>query len=106
MSVKLAFAYLTSTDKHPSSGSLVHIAERTYREFEYLCPLCKTKVIPKKGAKRQHHFAHMPESKCSASEETILHFNAKHFLQKCIQEKSELNFRVPGELMGMNINKL
>ncbi len=99
MSVKLAFAYLCSGNEHSNSGTLTHISERTYKDFNYLCPLCKSKVIPRKGPIRQHHFSHMPESQCTASEETVLHFNAKHFIQKCIQDKSEIVFNVPGELM-------
>jgi hypothetical protein len=89
MSVKLQFAY-------NSSDSLISILDKLDRGKSYYCPFCKEVVIVKKGNTRSHHFAHKPNSNCSANEETIIHFEAKYYLKMMIKgnnaDKINLSF--------------
>lgn len=89
---------------------LIHISERISKDLLYLCPLCKQEVISRKGPQRRHHFAHKPESNCSASEETILHFNAKNYLAYCItayeMNLEEIIFNIPIGLLDESIQKV
>lgn len=73
MAVKLHCAY-------NNVGQLVFIRDRLKNSPIYYCPHCREEVFPKKGAIREHHFSHKPNTECSASYETILHFEAKHYL--------------------------
>lgn len=46
-----------------------------------LCPLCQKNVLLKLGSIRVHHYAHLSETTCLASQpETALHLNAKYYL--------------------------
>ncbi len=49
------------------------------------CPGCGEPLIAKKGDKKVHHFAHKPESNCSAGLETALHLKAKDILKNANQ---------------------
>ncbi|MCK4640070.1 MAG: hypothetical protein KAU06_01930 [Candidatus Marinimicrobia bacterium] len=62
-------------------GKLVHVSsvERGLK-CDAVCPVCKTMVVARKGAKIRHHFAHYPGTNCSA--ETVLHFIAKQLIYK------------------------
>jgi Competence protein CoiA-like family len=73
VSVKLDFAY--------EGNKLIHIAEELNRNSSYVCPFCNEVVIFRKGPERVHHFSHKPNSNCSATLETVLHFNAKYYLE-------------------------
>ncbi|MED4781017.1 competence protein CoiA family protein [Brevibacillus choshinensis] len=100
--VKLEFAEIDSR--------LIHISERILKNLVYLCPLCKEEVISRKGSQRRHHFSHKPESNCSASEETILHFNAKNYLAYCISS-DEMNlddiiFYIPIDMLDESIQRV
>lgn len=45
------------------------------------CPLCQKNVLLKLGNVRIHHYAHLTETTCKASQpETALHLNAKYYL--------------------------
>lgn|GEM_PF-5967608 len=81
--IKLSYAY--------NGSKLHHITEVSDRNKVYTCPFCKEKVWFKKGNEREHHFAHQANSNCSVSQETILHFNAKHYLADLISGSSSLN---------------
>lgn len=59
---------------------LIHISEHLTRDRIYKCPFCEERVNYRKGNINQHHYAHKPNSNCSASGESILHFEAKYFL--------------------------
>ena len=82
MGVKLNFA-LSGTD-------VVHIEDRLYKHIKYICPHCKEEVIAKKGAKREHHFSHKPDSNCSVSHETLLHFEAKHYFVNKVNKEEDI----------------
>ena len=73
MAVKLDFAY--------ANNKLHHISEDLYKHVDYTCPFCKEVLIFRKGEIKEHHFSHKPNSNCTATVETALHFNAKHYLQ-------------------------
>lgn len=77
---------------YAKNGSrLFHISEVHDRDKLYTCPFCNEQVLFKKGEAREHHFAHAAHSNCSASQETILHFHAKHYLADLISGSSTLN---------------
>jgi hypothetical protein len=73
MAVKMDFAY-------DALGNLKHISEELLRNMMYTCPFCSEEVVYRKGEEREHHFSHKPNSDCPATSETVLHFNAKHYL--------------------------
>ncbi len=60
-------------------GRLVHVStvERGLK-CDAVCPVCKTAVLARKGAKTRHHFAHYPGANCSP--ETVLHAIAKQLI--------------------------
>ena len=82
MSVKLNFA-LCGTD-------IVYIEDRLYKNVKYRCPHCHEDVIFKKGNKREHHFSHKPGSNCTVSRETLLHFEAKHYLVNKVNKEEDI----------------
>lgn len=84
MTVKLNFAF--------SEHKYFYIDDRLPKDKLYTCPFCGEKVIPKKGKINEHHFAHKPNSSCTATEETILHFNAKHYLLLNRDRDIKINF--------------
>lgn len=59
---------------------LVHISERTYKERNYLCPVCFNTVAAKKGPTKTHHFYHVKKLDCPATPETLLHATAKQYI--------------------------
>lgn len=76
--------------------NLISIQEYINKKASYFCPHCKEEVIARKGSIRQPHFAHKADSNCSASEETILHFEAKHYIAAQLSSKeSEISFDIP-----------
>lgn len=97
MSIKLAVAL-------EENVIVRHIRERLDSSKSYSCPICSESVIAKKGQERQHHFAHTASTKCSANEETILHFNSKHFLAYCIRNNIEVTFKAPVELLDSKLH--
>ncbi|TVY06887.1 competence protein CoiA family protein, partial [Paenibacillus cremeus] len=99
MSIKLAVALEDNKFKK-------HIRDRIDRSKSYICPFCNEPVISKKGQERQHHFAHAPGTNCTASEETILHFNAKHYLAYCIKQNVDIVFEVSTELLEPKLNSV
>ncbi|PFM94278.1 hypothetical protein COJ53_00590 [Bacillus cereus] len=86
MGVKLNFA-LCGTD-------IVHIEDRLYKNIKYRCPHCHEDVIFKKGNKREHHFSHRPGSNCVVSRETLLHFEAKHFLVNQMNKEEDIKLKI------------
>ncbi|HDR7772833.1 TPA: hypothetical protein QCY13_004188 [Bacillus paranthracis] len=82
MSVKLNFA-LCGTD-------IVYIEDRLYKNVKYRCPHCHEDVIFKKGNKREHHFSHKPGSNCTVFRETLLHFEAKHYLVNKVNKEEDI----------------
>jgi len=75
---------------------LISIQEYINKKSSYFCPHCKNEVIARKGPKRQPHFAHKADSNCSASEETILHFDAKHYIASQLSSHEEkVVFSIP-----------
>ena len=47
-----------------------------------ICPLCKSKLVAKKGSKNKHHFTHHNNDECRGGIETSLHLAAKDILSK------------------------
>jgi hypothetical protein len=55
------------------------------------CPICRRNVILKLGTERVHHAAHYEGSICAATQpETVIHLNAKYYLQKILREANSL----------------
>lgn len=73
---------------------LVHISKRLSKDKQYYCPSCSESVIPRKGTINTHHFAHKQNSTCSATEETMLHFFAKHYLASANGEDIYIQFPI------------
>ena len=71
-------------------GRLVHVStvERGLK-CNAVCPVCKTPVVARKGAKIRHHFAHYTATDCNP--ETVLHFIAKHLLYQKLQKALDQN---------------
>ncbi|MFC5531212.1 competence protein CoiA family protein [Cohnella yongneupensis] len=92
MSIKLAVAL-------EDNKYVRHIKDRLSKSSIYTCPFCREEVIARKGSERQHHFSHAPGTNCTASEETILHYNAKHYLLYCIKNAIDITFNVPTEMI-------
>ncbi|PFC79983.1 hypothetical protein COJ73_27345 [Bacillus cereus] len=86
MGVKLNFA-LCGTD-------IVHIEDRLYENIKYRCPHCHEDVIFKKGNKREYHFSHRPGSNCVVSRETLLHFEARHFLVNKMNKEEDIKLKI------------
>ncbi|MCH5477037.1 hypothetical protein L4A40_28630 [Bacillus cereus] len=57
-------------------------------------PHCNEDVIFKKGNKRGHHFSHKSGSDCTISRETLLHFEAKHFLVNKINKEEDIKLKI------------
>lgn len=70
------------------------IEDRLYKNIKYRCPHCHEDVIFKKGNKREHHFSHRPGSNCVVSRETLLHFEAKHFLVNKINKEEDIKLKI------------
>ena len=52
-------------------------------QCDCFCPYCHAPLQAKKeGNKRQHHFAHMPDSECNVSHESTLHLLAKEIIEE------------------------
>lgn len=69
--------------------NVVYIGSRLSKQETYLCPHCKEEVIARKGQVNAHHFAHKPQSSCSVTAETLLHYEAKHYLADCVNALCE-----------------
>ena len=62
-------------------GKLVSIDDvQRGLECNCVCPSCGTALIARKGAKREHHFAHASNINCTGGVETALHMLAKNLL--------------------------
>lgn len=52
-------------------------------QCDCFCPYCHAPLQARKeGSKRQHHFAHMPDSECKVSHESALHLLAKEIIEE------------------------
>lgn len=70
------------------TGELIHISNITKDnkdQYEFLCPKCKTPLIPKMGDINTHHFAHK-NADCTINGESIVHLLAK----KIIADNNEI----------------
>jgi len=72
-------------------GALIHIsdAERGLK-CGCVCPACGSRLVAKKGAAREHHFAHAEGEDCKNGPETALHMLAKSILER------KRHIKVPG----------
>lgn len=75
-------------------GHYIHITDKIQKDVPLFCPHCNDAVIAKKGAKMQHHFSHKPYARCSASAESLLHFESKMYLKSLILHKTPVDFTV------------
>lgn len=79
--IKLPLALDKRTDR------LIHISEiekEDAKNFDFVCPACKTELIARMGNKNIHHFAH--KANCDINGESLVHLLAK----KVISENSKI----------------
>lgn len=50
-----------------TNNELIKATTNTSKESKYICPLCNTKVIIKKGKKNKPHFSHINSTNCEYS---------------------------------------
>lgn len=63
-------------------GLLKHISEvSSGLNCDCRCASCDDRLVAKKGAIKEHHFAHACGSECATALETALHFAAKQILE-------------------------
>jgi hypothetical protein len=63
------------------AGAIVHVSEVTRGlDCGCVCACCGDALVARKGASRQHHFAHYRDSDCSGAAESLLHRLAKELL--------------------------
>jgi len=65
------------TAYHPQSSKKVFAAEESSSSGPFFCPACGSELRIKKGLKRIHHFAHLPERICVYKGESQLHLRIK-----------------------------
>lgn len=78
------------------NGAIIHIsAVVSGRQPDCLCPECKRPLIARKGAIKQHHFAHDPGSQCNL--ESALHWLGKTLIhdgiRAAISNRTPINLR-------------
>jgi len=69
---------------HPEYTNELVYAEKAQKQVEYICPACNEKVKLKRGSIRCSHFFH--SVKCSCTNESYLHYMAKHLVYKHLQD--------------------
>lgn len=78
-------------------GLLKHISEVSGGlDCGCRCASCDDRLVAKKGAVKQHHFAHACGSECATALETALHFAAKQILE------SEREIFLPAAILNFN----
>jgi Competence protein CoiA-like family len=78
-------------------GALKHISEVTGGlDCDCRCASCDDRLVAKKGAIKQHHFAHACGSECATALETALHFAAKQILE------SRREIYLPAAILNFN----
>lgn len=65
------------TAYHPQSSKQVFAVEQSSSSGPFFCPACGSELRIKKGLKRIHHFAHLPEKVCHYKGESQLHLRIK-----------------------------
>ncbi|MFB9330647.1 competence protein CoiA family protein [Paenibacillus aurantiacus] len=69
---------------------MVHIPDvRKGDRRLFSCPECGEGLFFKAGEIRIPHFSHYPESMCSMSLESALHYYAKHYIASAIKKRDE-----------------
>ena len=65
------------TAYHPQSSTQVFAADQSSSDGPFFCPACGSELRIRKGLKRIHHFAHLPEKVCRYKGESQLHLRIK-----------------------------
>jgi len=65
------------TAYHPQSSDQVFAAAQSSSDGPFFCPACGSELRIRKGLKRIHHFAHLPEKVCLYKGESQLHLRIK-----------------------------
>lgn len=73
-------------------GNLVHIKDTSPGEG-YYCISCGEEMIPKKGEKNEHHFAHKQDTP-HCSSETYLHELAKRKISRWLEEQPKIDLKL------------
>ena len=80
------------------NNEIVHISNvERGKNCGCICMECKEPLLARKGLERVHHFAHIKETNCKCSPETILHRLAKDIIAKSkyIKIPPDNSFPVP-----------
>ena len=65
------------------------------KKYKYICPECKTDVIPKQGKIKAWHFSHKPGSNCNHYNrpgESQIHKEAKHRIAILLKQKKDIYY--------------
>ncbi|QIZ11027.1 hypothetical protein HFZ78_19190 [Priestia megaterium] len=74
--------------------------DKLFRDRKYICPFYGEEVIFRKVEKNQHHFSHKADTNCNPASETILHFEAKHYLVRELNNQNDVYCSIPIDYFG------
>jgi hypothetical protein len=64
-------------------GAIVHVSEVDRGlDCACVCALCGDSLVARKGAHREHYFAHFRDSNCSGAAESLLHRSKLKLMRK------------------------
>lgn len=81
------------------AGTTYHITAPPPRGTELVCPFCRAEVIQRLGKIRRAHFAHKAGADCPATQETLLHEGAKHYVLGRLRAGATFEIEVPVSIM-------
>ncbi len=81
------------TAYHPQSSKQVFAAEQSSTSGPFFCPACGSELRIRKGLKRIHHFAHLPEKFCLYKGESQLHLRIKKQIYYSLLEELGTNVK-------------
>lgn len=83
------------------NGVIGYAPEVDKSDAPFVCPGCGGAVILKKGVKKIHHFAHVPDSTCELRGESVEHMTAKWDIYQALKHypdiaRVEMEHVIPG----------
>lgn len=81
------------TAYHPQSSGQVLAAEQSSSNGPFFCSACGGELLIRKGLKRIHHFAHLPEKVCRYKGESQLHLRIKKQIYFSLLEELGTNVK-------------
>jgi hypothetical protein len=88
------------------AGVIVHVSEVARGlDCGCVCDRCGDALVARKGASRQHHFAHYSNSDCSGAAESLLHRLAKELLSNASAlALPSYNYRAKSKRFGVPVS--